>query len=120
MRSFLWSPPPPPPPFQYFTTHFDTTASKGCANTIFIHGGQVGGGGGGGRGRLFRQMVRTIILLWLYLKSRTVWKVDTGWGCRCTSWCNFDLTFGLAIMTFFEFKIFFPDYISETVRCWML
>ena len=33
---------------------------------------------------------------------------DIGWGCRCAvSWCDLDLTFDLAVVT----------YISETVRC---
>ena len=37
-------------------------------------------------------------------------------GCRCaTSWCELDLTFDLAVVTF-TFKIF-PGNISEAVKC---
>ena len=42
---------------------------------------------------------------------------DIGWGFRCvTSWCDLNLSFGLAVMTL-TLKILSRVYISETVRC---
>ena len=35
---------------------------------------------------------------------------DIGWGCNCAmSWCDFDMTFGLAVVTL-TFKIFSGRY----------
>ena len=38
---------------------------------------------------------------------------DIGWGCRCaTSWCDLDLTFGLAVVTF-TYKILSGLYLGK-------
>ena len=47
---------------------------------------------------------------------KLVLRRDISWGCNCaTLWCDLDLSFDLAVVTF-TLK-FCLDYISETVMC---
>ena len=77
--------------YQFIINDFYPIALKGCVVMVFTHGVRMG--------RQWEEACLGCISETGRCKMSILGR-DIGWGCRCAmSWCVFDLTFDLVIMT---------------------